>query len=41
MNDSYSKWSDVRAKGRASDPRTPAEQVAEELACGQAGHRSG
>jgi DNA-binding transcriptional regulator YiaG len=26
MNDSYSKWSDVRAKGRVTDPRTPAEQ---------------
>jgi hypothetical protein len=28
MNDSYSKWSDVRAKGRAVDPRPPAEQAA-------------
>jgi len=28
MNDSYPKWSDVRAKGRAADPRTPAEQAA-------------
>lgn len=27
MNDSYSKWSDVRAKGRAADPRTAAEQA--------------
>ena len=28
MNDNYSKWSDVRAKGRAVDPRPPAEQAA-------------
>lgn len=28
MNDNYSTWSDVRARGRASDPRTPAEQAA-------------
>ena len=28
MNDSYSKWSDVRAEGRAVDPRPPAEQAA-------------
>jgi hypothetical protein len=28
MNDSYSKWSDVRAKGRAADPRTAAEPAA-------------
>lgn len=28
MNDSYSKWSDVRAKGRAADSRTPAERAA-------------
>jgi len=28
MNDSFSKWSDVRAKGRAADPRLPAEQAA-------------
>jgi DNA-binding XRE family transcriptional regulator len=27
MNDQYSKWSDARAKGRAADPRTPAEQA--------------
>jgi DNA-binding XRE family transcriptional regulator len=27
MNDHYSKWSDVRAKGRAVDPRPPAEQA--------------
>lgn len=27
MNDSYSKWSDVRATGRAADPRTSAEQA--------------
>jgi DNA-binding transcriptional regulator YiaG len=27
MSDSYSKWSDVRAKSRAVDPRTPAEQA--------------
>jgi DNA-binding XRE family transcriptional regulator len=27
MNDSYSKWNDVRAKGYAVDPRTPAEQA--------------
>ena len=27
MNDSYSKWSDVRSKGRAADPRTAAEQA--------------
>jgi hypothetical protein len=24
----YSKWSDVQAKGRAIDPRSPAEQAA-------------
>jgi DNA-binding XRE family transcriptional regulator len=28
MTDSHSKWSEVRAKGRAIDPRTPAEQAA-------------
>ena len=28
MNSSYSKWSDVRAKGRAADPRTGEEQAA-------------
>lgn len=28
MSDSYSKWNEVRAKGRAVDPRTPAEQSA-------------
>jgi hypothetical protein len=28
MIDNYSKWSDVRAKGRAVDPRAPAEQSA-------------
>jgi DNA-binding XRE family transcriptional regulator len=28
MNDGYSKWSDVRAKGRAADPRMTAEQAA-------------
>lgn len=28
MNDSYSTWGDVRAKGRATDPRTPAERLA-------------
>lgn len=27
MNDQYSEWSDVRAKGRAADPRTPVEQA--------------
>jgi DNA-binding transcriptional regulator YiaG len=27
MNDSYSKWSEVRAKGHAVDPRAPAEQA--------------
>jgi hypothetical protein len=26
MTDKYSNWSDGRAKGRAVDPRTPAEQ---------------
>jgi PPOX class probable F420-dependent enzyme len=36
MNDNYSKWSDVRAKGRAVDPRPPAEQAAgKALARGQ------
>jgi DNA-binding transcriptional regulator YiaG len=29
VNDSYSKWSEVRANGRAADPRTPAEQAAD------------
>jgi DNA-binding XRE family transcriptional regulator len=28
MSDGYSRWGDVRAKGRAIDPRTPAEQAA-------------
>jgi DNA-binding XRE family transcriptional regulator len=28
MNDIYSKWSDVRAKGRTLDPRSLAEQAA-------------
>jgi DNA-binding transcriptional regulator YiaG len=28
MSDSYSRWSDVRAKGRAVDPRPRAEQTA-------------
>lgn len=27
MSESYTKWSDVRAKGRAADPRTPAAQA--------------
>jgi hypothetical protein len=27
MSESYSHWSDVRAKGHAVDPRTPAEQA--------------
>jgi hypothetical protein len=27
MNDSYARWSDVRANGRAADPRTPAGQA--------------
>jgi DNA-binding XRE family transcriptional regulator len=28
MSDSYSEWSDVKAKGRAPDPRTGEEQAA-------------
>jgi DNA-binding transcriptional regulator YiaG len=28
MNNNYSRWTDVRAKGRAVDPRPPAEQTA-------------
>jgi DNA-binding transcriptional regulator YiaG len=28
MSDNYSKWSDVRAKGRAADLRSAAEQAA-------------
>jgi Pyridoxamine 5'-phosphate oxidase len=28
MNDNYSKWTDVRARARAVDPRSPAEQAA-------------
>ena len=28
MNDGYAKWDDVRARGRAVDPRTPAGQAA-------------
>jgi len=28
MNDSFSNWSDVRARGRATDPRTDDEQAA-------------
>ena len=27
MNDSYSKWSDVRAKGHDADPRPPAARA--------------
>ncbi|HEY6493479.1 MAG TPA: helix-turn-helix transcriptional regulator [Trebonia sp.] len=27
MTDSYAKWSDVRSRGRAADPRTPAAQA--------------
>jgi DNA-binding XRE family transcriptional regulator len=27
MSESYSKWSDVRARGRAIDPRTPEERA--------------
>lgn len=27
MNNGYAKWSDVRAGGRAADPRTPTEQA--------------
>jgi DNA-binding transcriptional regulator YiaG len=27
MSDSYSKWSNVRARGRAADPRPPAERA--------------
>lgn len=27
MSSSYSKWSDVRAKGRAVDPRAPSEMA--------------
>lgn len=27
MNDGYAKWGDVRARGHAADPRTPAEQA--------------
>jgi len=27
MSDSYSKWSDVKARGRAADPRTDSEQA--------------
>jgi hypothetical protein len=27
MNANYSKWGDVRAKGHAVDPRSPAEQA--------------
>lgn len=28
MNSGYAKWSDVKAKGRATDPRTAEEQAA-------------
>ena len=42
MSDGYAKWGDVRARGRAADPRTPADQAAgkelardrHEAACG-------
>ena len=27
MNEGYPKWSDVRARGRDADPRSPAEQA--------------
>ena len=27
MNDGYARWGDVRARGHAADPRTPAEQA--------------
>ncbi len=32
MSDSYSRWSDVRARGRAADPRTDSEQAARKAA---------
>ncbi|HEV2376357.1 MAG TPA: helix-turn-helix transcriptional regulator [Streptosporangiaceae bacterium] len=28
MSGGYTKWSEVKAKGRAADPRTPSEQAA-------------
>jgi len=34
MSDSYSKWSDVRARGRAADPRTSDEQADGKAAAG-------
>lgn len=35
MSDSYSKWSDVRARGRALDPRAPAEQAEGKAVAGE------
>jgi hypothetical protein len=32
MNNSYSRWSDVKARGRAADPRTEEEQTAAKAA---------
>ncbi|MDR2983754.1 MAG: hypothetical protein LBV34_02840 [Nocardiopsaceae bacterium] len=32
MSPSYSKWTDVKAKGRAADPRTADERAAGKLA---------
>ena len=32
MSSGYAKWSDVKAKGRASDPRTGEEQAASKAA---------
>jgi hypothetical protein len=35
MSGSYSKWSDVKAAGRALDPRTGEEQAAGKAAAGE------
>ncbi len=40
MNDSYSKWSDVRSKGRAADPRTAAEQATGRALAGKERHEA-
>jgi DNA-binding transcriptional regulator YiaG len=35
MSDSYSKWSDVRARGREADSRTAEDQAAGKAAAGE------
>lgn len=35
MSGNYSRWSDVKAKGRAADPRTTDQQAADKAAAGE------